>query len=73
MSNYTPTTEEVRETWHDEMFPNASEAAFDRWLQAHDDQVRADTLEAAAFALEETGPNSVAAWLRARASGYQSG
>jgi hypothetical protein len=31
-TDWTPTTEEVRESWHDEMSPNASDAAFDRGL-----------------------------------------
>lgn len=46
MSNYTPTTNEVRESY---VFYNLSEleaevlrAEFDRWLAAHDAEVRAE-------------------------------
>ena len=49
--NWTPTTKEVRDTWHDEMFPNASDAAFDRWLTDHDAEIRADALLKASEAL----------------------
>ena len=38
MGDYTPSTDEVREAWRDEMFPNASDAAFDRMIAT----VRAD-------------------------------
>ncbi|WP_217183389.1 hypothetical protein [Streptomyces sp. AC495_CC817] len=56
MSEYTPTTEEVRDyiraadrvTAH--MFSGAADSveAFDRWLAAHDAEVRAAAIEAAA-------------------------
>ena len=45
--DYTPTTEQVRTAWHDEMFPNASDAAFDRWLALHDADLLADMVTVA--------------------------
>ena len=44
-SEYTPTTDEVLEAWHDEMFPNASDASFYRWLADHEDATRIAALE----------------------------
>lgn len=57
MSEYTPTTEDVRgayRAWHDgqgddhALKPTWSAQEFDRWLAAHDAEVRAD--EAAQWA-----------------------
>lgn len=44
MTEHTPTTEEVREHWRSAWHPRnpeASDASFDRWLAAHDAEVRA--------------------------------
>lgn len=50
MSDYTPTTEEIRERWMNfDGGPDATDAAeFDRWLHAHDAEVsgRAESSDA---------------------------
>jgi len=38
MTDYTPTTEEIRNRYLSEVFPE-DEAEFDRWLAEHDRQV----------------------------------
>lgn len=67
MSDYTPTTDEVRAVWttwngygglinRTGPEPETSEATaveFDRWLAAHDEQVRADERERIAQAIEK--------------------
>ena len=45
---WTPTTEDIRTSWYDDWFPSLSYAAFDRWLAAHDAEIRTATLEEAA-------------------------
>lgn len=46
MSDYTPTTEDIRTAWthgyHGDNYPGAeaTDAEFDRWLAAHDAEVR---------------------------------
>lgn len=55
--DYTPTTEEVREQYTREEPPRIGTVAerraeFDRWLAAHDAQVRADERERIASAIE---------------------
>ena len=50
MSNYTPTTDEVRDAygyWSDSG-PHAPPDEFNRWLAAHDAEVRAQALNEAA-------------------------
>lgn len=43
MSDYTPTTEQVREQYADaSLFPGLAGYNFDRWLAAHDEQFRFD-------------------------------
>ena len=49
--DWTPTTKEIRDTWHDEMFPRESDAAFGRWLADHDAGICADALLKASDAL----------------------
>lgn len=47
MTEYMPTTEEIREHWRSAWRPStpqASDASFDRWLAAHDAEVRAGML-----------------------------
>lgn len=69
---YTPTTDEVRERWRDEMFPNASDAAFNRWLAAHDAEVlhgAADALDAESQAVEGMYAGDCTERLRAMAYG----
>lgn len=46
MSEYIPTTEEVRNRYLSEVFPE-DEAEFDRWLAAHDAEVAAKAYERA--------------------------
>ena len=49
MDDYTPTTEDVREsyTYFRGAIPTVEhEAEFDRWLAAHDAEVREQTLDA---------------------------
>jgi hypothetical protein len=61
MSDYTPTTTDVREAYGDsqcEGFHSVptfcpADAEFDRWLTAHDAQVRADTLEEAGRLIDD--------------------
>ena len=51
MSEYTPTTEEVRRyyiAWGAESGPDDAAGEFDRWLAVHDAEVRADEREKAA-------------------------
>lgn len=46
MTKYTPSTEEIRDRWMDfDGGPDPEDAAeFDRWLAAHDAEVRAEAL-----------------------------
>lgn len=52
MSDYTPTTDEVRECFPDgpasPRFGKVLRLEFDRWLAAHDAEIRADEREQAA-------------------------
>lgn len=55
MTNYTPTTEEIRRHWgiavpHDRR--DARLADFDRWLAGHEAEVKAEALEDAARAFD---------------------
>ena len=76
MTDYTPTTEEVEESFIsqqydvNESFESAEETgrAFDRWLKQHDREVAARALEETANDLFDTAIDTeVADWLRARA------
>ena len=75
MSDYTPTTEQVRVDYvmaytDRESSQLLAERAFDRWLAAHDAAVAAKALRAAvADVLEDGDPANigVAAWLQMRA------
>lgn len=66
MSEYTPTTERVRDTWTNAMSEGCAsgeepvdaqwdterrDAQFDRWLAAHDAEVRAEALHDAYWAV----------------------
>ena len=57
MTDYTPTTAEVRE-WYDTFIEERSGESglpeFDRWLATHDAEVRADEREKAAQRLVES-------------------
>jgi len=45
-TEYTPSTEEVRQSYmHLTLNPVADAAEFDRWLAVHDAQVRAETIK----------------------------
>lgn len=66
---YSPSTDEVREALRDEMFPNASDAAFDRWLES----VRAEERERIAREAEKAWQGGswaltrgTADWIRAQ-------
>jgi len=48
MSEYTPTTDDVRECWSEAYQVGDREGAFDRWLAAHDREVAAKALRDAA-------------------------
>ena len=86
MSDYTPTTEEVRMAYgdarcvdpdapaHSRGCPQAEE--FDQWLAEHDRQVKAEALEAAADAARRLIANKQGGfshWLRDRASKIREG
>lgn len=56
MSDYTPTTEEVIDTYYDApgmQSPRFDGHEFDRWLAAHDAAIRADEREKACHAAWE--------------------
>jgi hypothetical protein len=69
MSDYTPTTEQLRDKyaqhaltsrgwpggWVGERVDREAREEFDRWLAEHDAQVRADALREAAAGLVESG------------------
>lgn len=75
MDEYVPKTQEIREAYRyetggdgcsvrgDEAYPE-----FDRWLAAHDAQVKADALNEAADMFAITGRLEMMTWLRARAA-----
>ena len=46
MDDYTPTTEDVRLIWIVSQTGCTARAEFDRWLAAHDAEVREQTLDA---------------------------
>jgi hypothetical protein len=50
MSEYTPTTAQIKEKYVEDTIPiDIAEVEFDRWLAAHDTEVRNATLEEAAL------------------------
>ena len=56
MSDYTPTTDDVREgyaTRNAPMYDGARRSMFDTWLAAHDREVRADERETCAREIEK--------------------
>ena len=81
MSEYTPTTEEVRDDYilryatESRLRHNLFGEAFDRWLAAHDAEVAAKTLEDAAdhvSGIDGRRDDAARDWLRARAAGIRS-
>lgn len=76
MTNYTPTTEDVRDVWLDAMTetseyfdalrPAEALARFDRWLETHDREVAAKALEDAAAHLPFTYMGVGATWHQAQ-------
>lgn len=78
---YTVTTEQVRETYElGSRLPAQRRTDFDRWLAAHDAQVKAEALEEAADVvlseIPRTSPyrsQDAAVVLRSRAAEYRSG
>ena len=59
---WTPTTEDIRTSWYDDWFPSLSYAAFDRWLAAHDAEIRNAALEEAAVIVRNNFGRSWVAW-----------
>ena len=60
MTDYTPTTEQVRNGWIDNGTHEERDGAeFDRWLAAHDAQVAAKALRDAADALDALTPETI--------------
>jgi len=74
MSEDTPTTERVRKTWIDHMWPYGGTVIaaneFDAWLVEHDRQVAADSLRAFAHSIPDDvhDPRHIADMARARAN-----
>lgn len=70
---YTPTTEQVREDYATRMAPHLDDTRrkqFQRWLEGHDREIKAQALEEAADHITEIDgrkDDKAAQWLRTRA------
>lgn len=76
MSEYTPTTDEVREAYRRWKYRFDSEKGgpeFDRWLATHDAEVAARALEEAADAFERKAADPALTAMADKYAGYYAG
>ena len=78
MSDYTPTTDEVRDAYVDTGWAADGSLSdprdpdeFDRWLAAHDAEVRAQALREAADELDLPGSTATGYYASEQDSGYR--